>query len=737
MHSLRYTAAFVIFCYSIAYAQMDTEPPSNEPEKIYQVHIKKTESEIKLDGILDEEPWKNAEVANNFWMKWPRDTEAAPKDTEVRLLYDDQFIYISAVCKSDGEYVIQTLKRDSEYFGSDGFGVILDPIGQKTNGFFFSVNPAGTQLEALITLDDFGTDWDNRWFVEVKQGEGEWVVEMAIPFKTLRYEAGKRQWAINFIRNDLKNNAYSVWSRVPINFRPFDLGYLGTLHWDQNPPVAKGNISIIPYAISSATRDYEEGTNWNVSANAGLDAKVALSSSLNLDLTVNPDFSQVEVDQQQTNLDRFSLFFPEQRNFFLENSDIFSNFGIPPVRPFFSRRIGLNNGQPISILGGARLTGNLSKNLRIGLMNLHTEDTLSSRDQNYTVAAFNHRVLKRSLIKGIFVNRQGFEDGKLNNDDYSRNGGLELEYLTKDGKWGAWGGYHLSETPEDLDDRDFINVGFFHDSKNVELAYAYNSIGTNYITEVGFNPRLDNYDAERDTTVRLGYDLHFTSLAYRFIIENGKVINRHGPSLEGVFITNPDGSLNERNHQLDYNFQFANTSELSIGYITNELNLPFPIDLFDGDEPLPARNYKFDQFAFSYSTDYRKRFFASVELQVGDFYNGRLNSISGELNYRIQPWGNFGMTINRSSVSLPNPYGNTDFWLVSPRIEIGFTRNIYWTTFLQYNTQNDNFNINSRFQWRFAPMSDLFVVYTDNYAVEQFGVNNRALVMKLNYWFTL
>ncbi|MEL6652947.1 MAG: DUF5916 domain-containing protein [Bacteroidota bacterium] len=383
------TAIYLLLSFSYLYAQ---------PEREMQValQIKSIDEKVLIDGNLDEGFWESLPRTSPFINKWPVDSGYADSQTEVRMAYDQEFVYIAAVCQDGPEYVIQSLKRDTDFFDSDGFSVVIDPVGRKTNGFFFGVNALGAQSEGLVgaTMDegDFNFDWDNRWYSAVQNYEDHWVVEIAIPFKTLRYEAGNKRWGINFIRNDIKRNRYSTWSYVPLNFMGIDMGYLGDLHWDQDPPVAKGNVSIIPYAIGGMSKDYEEGTDLATTYNAGLDAKVALSPSLNLDLTVNPDFSQVDVDEQVTNLERFNLFFPEKRNFFLENSDLFSSFGIPPTRPFFSRQIGLEllpDGQPvpIPILFGARLTGNLTDKLRIGILDVQTGARDDISGQNVAVAA--------------------------------------------------------------------------------------------------------------------------------------------------------------------------------------------------------------------------------------------------------------------------------------------------------------------------------------------------------------
>ena len=733
-HFLLLFLGVILYQFSLSQAP---EPPRNP-------HLKIAESEtpVRIDGVLDDSVWEEAEISGDFWNKWPTDTEPAEFQTKVQMAYDKDFVYIAAVCYDTRQYIIQSLKRDQDFFNSDGFAVVIDPVYRKANGFFFGVNALGAQTEGLVTseMDGFSTDWDNRWFSAVKNHDDRYVIEIAIPYKTLRYESDVTKWGVNFIRNDIKNNYYSTWSYVPLNFQGIDLGYMGTAVWDKAPEKVKGNVSIIPYVTGSVGRNYEEEPKPGWNGNAGLDAKVAVSSSLNLDLTINPDFSQVDVDSQITNLERFNPFFPERRTFFLENSDIFSGFGIPPTRPFFSRRIGLTfSGQPIPILFGARLSGNLTERMRIGLMSVQTGATEDEAAQNYSVAAFQQRIFKRSSITGIIANRQGFDNlTSPTKGDYGRNGGIEANFVSADGRWVAWGQAHTSDDPEDVSDRNYFNTGYMVNTRNFSHVTSYSYTGTNYDVDMGFNARQFNYDAERDTVVKLGYQIVFNTLGYNFYPKNNKAINQHGISIESAAIYNTDFTLNDWNLNTNYTFRFSNRSNVSLSWVYNVVNLPFPTSLLGDDfESLPVGNYSFNSVMANFNTDSRKALSLAASYEYGTFYNGTKASYVAQLRFRKQPWGNFAMNFVRDDVKLPTFYGQVKFFSISPKIEINFTRNLFWTTFLQYNTQQDNFNINSRIQWRFKPMSDLFVVYTDNYGVENFNVKNRGIVLKLNYWLTL
>ncbi len=292
----------------------------------FQVQIKKSNGPIKIDGMLDEKDWIEAGEAHDFFMKWPNDEGRPKRKTFVKVTYDNQFIYFGIKAMDTSFYVAQTLKRDQGFFDSDAVSIALDPVNQRTNGFVFSITPYNVQSEDLVNAGS-GTElnfsWDNKWYSATTRQETYWMAELAIPFSTLRYKEGNLKWGMNLLRTDVKNNEFSTWTDMPINFPFADFGYSGSLNWDGSPPPAGTNISIIPYTTGSLDNNKEEGIATKGKFNAGFDAKVALTSSLNLDLTVNPDFSQIEVDKQVTNLTRFNCFFRSEELFSLKTMTCF------------------------------------------------------------------------------------------------------------------------------------------------------------------------------------------------------------------------------------------------------------------------------------------------------------------------------------------------------------------------------------------------------------------------------
>lgn len=729
---LRFALAVLIaWCgTTLAFAQA---PPVDPP---YRLGISRIELPFSIDGTLDEPAWESSAPIRDFWLHFPLDDARPRHATEVRLAYNDEFIYLGIVCYDSSAQVIQTLRRDSRINDSDAFYVILDPLNEKTNGFAFQVNAAGAQAEALISIEDIDLNWDNKWYSATRQYEDRWTAELAIPFRALRYEENIQEWGINFGRIDRKRNEEHTWTRVPLQFPAHDFGYLGVLSWDVPPPKVNSNISLNPFVTARA--DQSGNDEAALDGAFGLDAKVAVTSSLNLDLAVNPDFSQVEVDQQVTNLTRFNIFFPERRTFFLENSDVFNAFGVGSVQPFFSRRIGLNaDGTPVPIQFGARLSGSLGEKTRLGVMDVQTRSLDATPGQNYAAVALHQRILKRSVIRGYMLNRQTLDQGELDKNDYGRNAGLALNLISSDGKWSGSGGYHQSIKPG-IDGNNYALTGNInYNGRNLRSFINASHVRADYYADMGFVPQTVNYDAERDTFIRLGFTSLLNMIDYYHLPKNHPKINQHWFGLENAVTTNTGIGLTDWYTRVRYFIIYKNTTRLRFRLNNNYINLQFPFS-FTGATPLPAKEYMNTEFNIQYDGDQRKLLSYDLFAVYGSFYQGSKFTYRAGLNLRRQPWGNFSVNIEQNLLRFPEPYGQANLTLLGTRAEINFSTSIFWSTFLQYNTQSNNFNVNSRFQWRFAPMSDFFVVYTDNYLIEpSLRPRNRSLVLKMTYWLNL
>ena len=705
------------------------------------IEIRKAIDEIELDGLLNEKSWGIANEANDFYSQFPVDTGYAETKTSVKLTFDEQFLYIGAICydqNPEKDFVVTSLQRDFSYRISDAFAVYIDPFYDKTNGFSFSVNPYGVQREGLIeSSGTFGVSnaWDNKWFVEVKHFEGYWTVEMKIPFKTIRYKSDLNKWGINFSRNNLKINENSAWNWVPINFNVAVLNYTGDLIWNSPPPKPGLNMSLIPYSTGGYHADYETSEN-RLEGDFGIDAKIAISSSLNLDLTVNPDFSNVDVDQQVTNLSRFSLFFPERRQFFIENSDLFGRFGFRRIRPFFSRRIGLYNGEKVPIIAGARLSGKVNENWRIGLMNMQTEgnSSLDLEAQNYTVGAFQRQVGSSSNIAGIFVNRQGFSNEKIDYSSFNRIVGLDYNLASEDSKYRGKLFYHHSFTPSS---NDYSHASWFmYNTRNIRMHWNHEYVGKDYRAETGFVPRIQYYNSETKEYIYRSYWRFEPSFEYSFYPDSEK-INRHSFLLKYDEYFNDDFTTNERKIRAAYFMRFVNKAFFNLELKQNKIYLPFNTDItFSGITPLDSGYYHFRTASLKLNSSPFSEFNYEFFADYGEYYTGNKLTYGGNLSYRLQPYGNISIDFEQNYIWMP-ANELVRLTLVSPRFDLTLTKKMFFTTFIQYNTQIENININARFQYRFKPMSDLFIVYTDNYNSNIFGIKNRAVVLKLVYWLSV
>lgn len=708
------------------------------------INVFKTIEKITIDGNLDEAVWQNCEPANNFWQNFPYDTSYAQTKTVAFVTYNETAIFVAAICYDSlpGNYVIQSLKRDFSYPVSDAFVVSLDPFSDGQNGFSFGVNPYGVQREGLIAQGGGGgvtTNWDNKWYAEVKRTPNAWYVEMQIPFKTLRYKSELTQWRINFARNDLKRNENSTWVKVPRQFNIATLAFTGVLQWDNSPKKAGANVSVIPYAIGKVSKDYVAKTDVKYSANAGADAKIALSSALNLDLTVNPDFSQVEVDRQVTNLTRFSLAFPEQRQFFLENSDLFASFGFRQMRPFFSRQIGLFQGNEIPIIAGARLSGKPNKNWRIGVMDIQTAKTkINNADvfaQNYFVAAAQRNVFKRSNVAFIAVNRQQFDTSNYSATNFNRVLGLDYNLASANNKWQGKFFFHHSLSNKNNNNAFSHASWLMYSTQKINIQWNHEYMDKNFNAETGFTPRIFQTNSSNGLTQRNTYWRLEPSINYYMYPKKSK-INKTLIGLYMDYYANQNYSTTDNLLQSYLNLFFKNTSVFTFDVRTLYTKLIQPTDVtFAGNKPLNMGDYQYHDVAVGFKTDQRKIINANANITYGSYFTGQKLSYYAEVVFRKQPYGSISLAYTHNEITLPHLSTKTKLDLISPKIELSFTRSLFLTTFFQYNSQIHNVNINARFQWRFKPMSDVFIVYTDNYVSDDFAPKNKALVAKFVYWF--
>ena len=479
---------------------------SQKRNENYKMHIKQSEGILKVDGKLDEPAWLAAAAVSDFVMVNPFDTLCSKLRTDVRMTYDDKYLYISAECflQSESNYVVESLKRDFSFGSNDNFLVFIDTFEDKTTGFSFGANAAGAQWDGQMSEGaKMNLNWDNKWESATTYNNKSWIFEAAIPFKSIRYRGNSTRWGINFSRLDLKAKEKSAWAPVPRQFPTASLAYAGVLVWDTPPPTPKQNISVIPYVLSGVSANYETKNPAIFRNQIGGDIKVSISSSMNLDMTLNPDFSQVDVDRQQTNLDRFELFYPEKRQFFIENSDLFDGFGTENIRPFFSRRIGLalnpKTGiyEQTPITYGARLSGKLTNDWRIGVLNVQSEriEAKGVPTQNYSMVAFQRKLFARSNMGVFMINKQSFIDTDLQRQngfwEYNRNIGVEYNLASANNFWTGKVFYYGSLTPQNKDENFSHAASLAYQNNNWIVSWKHQWVGANYNPEVGYVPRVN------------------------------------------------------------------------------------------------------------------------------------------------------------------------------------------------------------------------------------------------------
>lgn len=691
----------------------------------YRISIAKTESEINIDGVLDEPVWTTTDKADQFHRVLPTDTGYAIAQTEVRLIYTETTLYAGIICydPSPGKRPVESLRRDFSFMKNDNFIIFIDTYNDFTNGFAFGVSPAGAQWDGVQSNGGaVNLDWDIKWRSSVKNYDDRYVAEFAIPFRSLRYKEGTTEWGINFSRQDLKTSEKSSWAPMPRQFATATLAFTGSLVWDKPLPASGARFSLIPYVSARTTRDKVAGEGYKPSATAGMDAKVILSTSMNLDLTINPDYSQVEVDRQITNLDRFELFFPEKRQFYLENSDLFAKLGSDNLRPFFSRRVGLNS----PVIAGARLSGKIGKNWRIGLMDIQTGSKDEIRPGNFTVAALQRQVFSHSNVTAFLVNKQitgSTSDTSFTGYRFNRVAGMEYNLASANNRWTGKTFYHQSFYPGANGNAAAVAANITNSTQYFNASLNQSWVGSDYVAETGYIRRTGYYEIN-------------PVFQYKFFPSESRIAN-HGPGIRFNMLFNPSMKITDREFQVLYQIEWMNKSSLQadIRETFIKLQLPYEPTNSGGIKLAAGEEFTWREIGSTFASDIRKPFNFHIGARYGGYYNGDKWTLNGEVNYRVQPYGSLAIVSSYNDISLPSPYKSAGFFLIGPRLDLTFTDKIFFTSFVQYNNQIDNLNLNFRFQWRFAPVSDLFIVYTENTFPGNYILKNRGLVFKVSYWF--
>ncbi len=692
---------------------------------------------LQLDGSLDEEVYRTQPSISDFVQQVPKEGAPATERTEAWVMFDRDHIYVSARCWDTAppeRWVANELRRDtSQLRQNDTFGVIFDTFYDRRNGFLFYTNPLGARADQAVTDEgNLNIDWNPVWDVRTGRFDGGWTVEMAIPFKSLRYNSGTAQvWGINIRRVIRRKNEWTHLTLVPaaagVPGGMFRLSRAGTLVGLELPPASR-NVELKPYGISRVTTDRARTpvVSNHPEGDVGLDVKYGVTANLTADVTVNTDFAQVEVDEQQVNLTRFSILYPEKRDFFLEGRGIFDFARSGPVSStapltpslFYSRRIGLNAGRVIPIEVGGRLTGKVGR-FGLGAMNIETGDESVSNTPktSFSVVRVKRDILRRSTIGAMLTHRS---------NSTVVHGASNLAYGA-DAAFSFYqnlniaGYYARSETDglEKDNDSYLARADFIGDRYGA--SYQFLKVGDNFTPDVGF--------VRRDNFKRSFGQLRFSPRPRRRFRSVRQFTYQGGVE----YIENGAGQLETRTQTGRFEMERQNSDALIVDGGTNYELLLRPFAVANGVTIAPD-GYNFNDVTVSYRMGQQRPVSGTLSLQRGAFYNGTITAYGytgARVSIREQLSVEPGVSIN--DVSLP--VGHFTTTLLRARSDYGFSPRMFASALIQYSSGDRLFSSNLRFRWEYLPGSELFVVYTDERDTLKPGypeLRNRAFVVKAN-----
>jgi len=669
---------------------------------------------ITLDGALDEEAWRLAEPATDFVQAEPHEGQPATEATDVRLVFDRDALYIGVDCRdeADARTIINDIRKDFPAGDQDTFEVILDTFGDRRNGFVFATNAVGAKADTQIANEgrDVNTSWDAVWTVAARRTDHGWSAELRIPFKTLRFERGDAHiWGINFSRRIRRKNEVDYWSAVPRVYNLYRASLAGSL--TGLPDASQGrNLRLKPWIASDSTRAVG-GSSFNNAGQIGLDAKYGVTPSLTLDATVKPDFAQAEADEQQVNLTQFSLYFPEKREFFLENSGMFYFGDIPresrvggfrftvpeeEVLLFFSRRIGLTDtGEQIPIVAGGRLTGRVGA-YGVGAMTIQTERQGTRPGDNYTVLRGRRDILRNSDVGAIFLSRQSSGASSDRNEvagvdaNFRFMKALSINgFLTRSFTPGATGGEMAGKGSVAWND-NFVHA-----------QYSFLTVGDSFRDDIGFIKRT-------------GIRKHFADFGIRQRPEwlrNMGIRESHPHTRYNIYTDHSGTKVSHTNHVAEaIFFERGGVLEVQWNPRFERIATPFKIR---PDQSFAPGSYSWNEFAAELETDHSRLMSGSTIVTMGGFWNGTQRTVKAGVIVRPTYHLTFDLAMQRNDIRLPLPMHDFVTNLVSSRVGLAFNTRTFLDTLLQYNTDLKQFSANVRFDLIHRPLSDLFVVYNE------------------------
>jgi len=669
-----------------------------------------------VDGdVLSDAVWQLAKPVTTFWQEQPDEGQPASEATEVRIVYTADTLYIGVVCydRSPGTIIVSDSRRDAPLDNTDSFRIVFDTYRDRLNGFVFGTNPAGIEYDGQVTNEGqgggglgasqrtqagsgggFNVNWDGAWQVRARITDIGWTAEFAIPFRTLRFPPGTNQtWGVNFQRNIRRRNERAYWAPIPRQYTLYRLSLAGSLSGLETPSLR--NLKATPYVLGNAQQSGEKPVNGALLGDVGLDLKYSVTPSLSLDATINTDFAQVEVDEQQVNLDRFDLFFPEKRPFFLENSGFFTVGNPGEIDLFFSRRIGLGpRNEVIPIEGGGRLSGKIGQ-YDVGVLGMQTDDYRNRVSGNrFSVARVNRNLPNRSSIGALFTSRDGVGDlsaPRDSNRTYAVDGKLGVRQHTVLSSFVA-----KTQTPGITSDDHAFNVRSRTHVPRFDLELGYQEVGEQFQPDVGFLSRR----GYRKPDVRL--------------------LTRWRPTVLGLQELRPhtsyrafigfDDFVESEHWHIDNHWQFKNSYEFHTGVNFTEEGVRQAFDIFPG-VTVPPGSYPHKEAQLVFFTNQGAPINLNVQTTIGGFFGGTRVSLSPTLRMRAGDAFTTELAYQRVSAELPG--GDFVTHLARARLSYSFTTRAFVQGLLQYNNRADLWSVNVRFGWLQAANTGLFVVYTD------------------------
>ena len=692
-----------------------------------------------LDGnVLDDPVWQGARATSGFWQIKPFEGQPATQQTRVFVGFTENALYIGAVLYDDDPegIIVSDSRRDADLDETDSFQVIMDTYLDRQNGFVFGTNPAGIEYDGQVIKEGggsfgsggggFNRDWDTNWSVATKVGEFGWSLEMEIPFKSLRYKGRDVQiWGINFQRNIRRNNEVAFWSPLPRQHNLFRASQAGTLEGISLPP--QRNLKVTPYVLGTADRGTAvDGTEYD--SELGGDLKWSITPSLTLDATINTDFAQVEVDEVVVNLDRFSVFLPEKRPFFLENAGQFAVGRPREVELFFSRRIGISEaGTVIPIDGGVRMSGKVGQRTNVGLLQMRSAAVEGEASRNdYSVIRFNQELANRSSLGVIFVNRNG--DGSLDDvgsgEDYNRTYGI-------DGRVGIGDdlmltGYVAKTESPDLIGRDHaFSVRGDYNSEKWSNGIGYSEVGGDFNPEVGFVSRKDYRKAD-------------LRVLRRYRPEDLWGLQELRPHISYRGHWNFDGVYESGFVHLDNHWEFRTGSEVHTGINLIHEEVLDPFEIIDGQEVQPGV-YDNAEMQLVMYTNRGAPFSVGMDIRAGGFFSGDRLTLEPSVRYRIGETFNAELSWNYNDIDLNQPDGKFKINVGILKLAYSFTPKISLEALIQYDDRSDAVASNFRFAWLQSANSGLYLVYNEANQDDDLGLreNRKEFIVKYSYIFDL